>query len=40
MGQKCESNCGLWVVNEIIEKINPENLKKKIVDAIWELPAK
>ena len=20
MGQKCEGNCGLWVLNEIIEK--------------------
>ena len=39
MGQKCEGNCGLWVLNEIIEKIYPENLKK-IVGAVWELPAK
>ena len=31
-------NCGLWVLNEIILKIYPENLKK-IVEAIWELPA-
>ena len=29
MGQKCEGNCGLWVLNEIIKKIYPENLKKK-----------
>ena len=28
MGQKCEGNCGLWVLNEIIKKIYPENLKK------------
>ena len=28
MGQKCEGNCGLWVLNEIIKKKYPENLKK------------
>ena len=28
MGQKCEGNCGLWVLNEILKKTNPENLKK------------
>ena len=39
MGQKCEGNCGLWVLNEILKKSNPENLKK-IVGAVWELPAK
>ena len=39
MGQKCEGNCGLWVLNEIIKNIYPENLKK-IVGAVWELPAK
>ena len=39
MGQKCEGNCGLWVLNEILKKTYPENLKK-IVGAIWELPAK
>ena len=39
MGLKCEGNCGLWVLNEIIKKIHPENLKK-IVGAVWELPAK
>jgi hypothetical protein len=32
MGQKCEGNCGLWVLNEIIFKKYPENLKKKL----WE----
>ena len=37
--QKCEGNCGLWVLNEIIKKTFPENLKK-IVGAVWELPAK
>ena len=28
MGQKCEGNCGLWVLNEILKKTYPENLKK------------
>ena len=39
MGQKCEGNCDLWVVNEIIKKIYPENLKK-MVGAMCKLPAK
>ena len=39
MGQKCEGNCGLWVLNEIIKRMYPESLKK-IVGAVWELPAK
>ena len=39
MSQKCEGNSGLWVLNEIIQKIYPENLKK-IVGAVWELPAR
>ena len=39
MGQKCEGNCGLWVLNELIKKVYPEILKKN-VGAIWELPAK
>ena len=39
MDQKCEGNCGLWVLNEMILKTYPENLKK-IVGAVWELPAK
>ena len=39
MGQKCEGNCGLWVLNEIIRKIYPENLKT-IMGAVWKLPAK
>ena len=39
MRQKCEGNCGLWVLNEMIKKIYSENLKK-IVGAVWELPAK
>ena len=37
--QKCEGDCGLWVLNEIIKKIYAESLKK-IVGAVWELPAK
>jgi hypothetical protein len=36
MGQKCEGNCGLWVLNEIIKEIYPEDLKK-IMGALWEL---
>ena len=24
MSQKCEGNCGLWVLNEMIKKIHPE----------------
>ena len=39
MGQKCEGVFGLWVLNEILKKTYPENLKK-IVGAVWELPAK
>ena len=39
MGQKCEGHCGLLVLNKIIKKTNPEILKK-IVGAVWELPAK
>ena len=39
MGQKCEGNCGLWVLNETMDKTYPENLKK-IMGAVWELPAK
>ena len=38
MGQKCEGNCGFRVLNEMIKKVYPENLKK-IVGAVWELPA-
>ena len=37
MGQKCEGNCGLWVLDEMIKKLYPENLNK-IVGAVWELP--
>ena len=40
MGQKCEGNCGLWVLNEIIlKKYIPTNLKKN-VGAVWESSAK
>ena len=39
MGQKCEGNCGLWVLNGILKETYPENLKK-IVGAVWEIPAK
>ena len=28
MRQKWEGNCGLWVLNEIIKNMYPENLKK------------
>ena len=28
MGQKCEGDCGLWVLNEMIKKMYPEILKK------------
>ena len=37
--QKCGGNCGLWVLHETIKNIYPENLKK-IVGALWKLPAK
>ena len=30
MGQKCKGNCGLWVLNEMVKKIHPENLKNKL----------
>ena len=39
MGQKCEGNCGLSILNEIMKNIYPENLKK-IVGAVLKLPAK
>ena len=39
MCQKWEGDCGLWVLNEIIKKIYTKSLKK-IVGAVWELPAK
>ena len=39
MCQKWEGDCGLWILNEIIFKRYAESLKK-IVGAVWELPAK
>ena len=39
MCQKWEGDCDLWDLNEIIKKIYTESLKK-IVGAVWELPAK
>ena len=39
MCQKFEGNCGLWVLNYKIQRKFAENMKK-IVGAIWELPAK
>ena len=39
MRQKCGGDCGLWDLNEIYKKINPENMKK-IMGAFRELPAK
>ena len=36
---KYEGNCGLWVLTEIFFFKYPEILKK-IVGAVWELPAK
>ena len=43
MCPKCGGICGLWILNEIIIKKYPENMKKsmeKIVGAVLELPAK
>ena len=39
MDKKCEGDCGLWVPNEIFLNKYVESLKK-IVGAVWELPAK
>ena len=39
MCKKCGGICGLWVLNETMQKKYPENMKK-IVGAIWEIPAK
>ena len=39
MFQKCGGICGLWVLNEIIKEMYAENMKK-IVGAVWKLPAK
>ena len=40
MGQKFEGNCGLCVLNEIIKKKTYNESLKKIMGAVWELPAK
>ena len=41
MCQKCGHKSGLWVLHEIVNKIYAEDMKKKkIVGAVWELPAK
>ena len=39
MCQKWEGDCGLWVLNKTIKNKYAESLKK-IVGAVWELPAK
>ena len=39
MLQKWEGDCGLWDLNETIKKIYADSFKK-IVGAVWELPAK
>ena len=39
MCQKCGGKSGLWVLHEIVNKTYAENMKK-IVGAVWELPAK
>ena len=39
MRQKCGGDCGLLVFYEINRKKYPENMKKIMV-AVWELPAK
>ena len=36
--KNCAGISGLWVLNEIIQKKYPENMKK-IVGAVWKLPA-
>ena len=39
MCQKCKDICGLWVLNDFFFKYG-ENMKRKIVGVVWELPAK
>ena len=39
MCQKCGGKTGLWVLNELANKTYAENMKK-IVGAVWEIPAK
>jgi hypothetical protein len=36
---KCGHKSGLWVLQEIVNKTYAENMKK-IMSAVWELPAK
>ena len=38
MCQKCGRKSGFWVLHEIVNKTYAENMKK-IVGAVWELPA-
>ena len=42
MCQKWEGDCGLWVFNVLIKMIKKTYAEsfKKIVGAVWELPAK
>ena len=40
MRQKCEANCGLWVLDEMIKKYISWKFEKKIMGAVWELPDK
>ena len=39
MCQKCGHNSGLRALHEIMNKVYAENMKK-IVGAVWQLPAK
>ena len=39
MRPKCGHKSGLWDPHEIVNKTYAENMKK-IVGAVWELPAK
>ena len=40
MCQKYGRKSGLWVLHEMMNKAFAENMKKKIVGAVWELPAR
>jgi hypothetical protein len=40
MCQKCGVICDLWILNKIFKEMYAENMKKKVVGAVWELPAK
>ncbi len=39
MCQKCGGKSALWILHEIVNITYAENMKK-IVGAVWELPAK